>query len=101
MIRLPKTLPEPERPPHLPSTAKWLSGEGAGSWFVIWKVEYGREYEITRYSPSGNIECIGFFKPDGEINLIQDYSITYPSNCIKVTLVQGNEKIRFRKKDTM
>lgn len=98
MIRLPKILPAPERPPHLPSTAKWLSGEGAGSWFVVRKEKNGQEYRITRYSPAGVMECDGFFHSDGAIDLKMEYVITYPSNCTKVTLVQGNEKILFRGK---
>lgn len=47
-------LPAPSRPGHLPDTAYWLAGEGAGSWFTIRKAE--QHFEIARYDPEGKLE---------------------------------------------
>ena len=95
MIKLPKVLPEPKLPPNLPPTAKWLAGEGAGSWFVIEKKEDAK-YKIARYSPIGNMECERIFNTEKEINLHKDFIITYPSHCSIVTFIQENEIITFR-----
>lgn len=43
------TLPNPERHPKIPENAQWLSGEGAGSWFVF-DVE-NKLLKVSRYSP--------------------------------------------------
>ena len=94
MITLPTVLPKPKLPLSLPSTAKWLAGEGAGSWFVIEK-DKDNHYKISRYSPVGNLECESIFKTERVIDLHEDFTITYPSHCSVVTIFQGNEKIRF------
>lgn len=95
MINLPKILPKPKLPSNLPPIAKWLAGEGAGSWFVIAKDEDSR-YKITRFSPEGRLECEGLFKTEKMINLHDDFTITYPSHCSIVTIMQETEKIRLR-----
>jgi len=95
MVKLPLVLPEPNRPTHLPINAKWLSGEGAGSWFVIKEEKNSQLYIITRYSPDGNMECKGIFKTDNKVDLGKNFSITYPSHCLKVTILQGNDKYLF------
>lgn len=87
-------LPPEEIPSYLSSSAKWLSGEGAGSWFVI---EYSTEssFKIARYSPSGELECQGKFIANGSFDISRDYSMTYPSHCAKVTVEQNKETIQF------
>lgn len=93
MIKLPKILPMPSLPSNLPPTAKWLAGEGAGSWFVIEK-ENDVHYRIGRFSPKGHIECEGLFRSTSKkIDLKIDYTITYPSHCATVTIFQEDEKI--------
>ncbi len=94
MIKHPKILPPPnERVPNLPVTAKWLSGEGAGSWFVLEATTIELQYKVTRLSPDGMIECEGIFISDKRINLEKDYTFYYPSHCLKVTIIQSDEKI--------
>jgi hypothetical protein len=95
MIKLPKILPKPKLPINLSLSAKWLAGEGAGSWFVIEK-DKEVNYKITRFSPEGRLECEGLFKTEKVINLHDDFSITYPSHCSIVTIMQETQKIRFR-----
>lgn len=93
MLKLSLILSAPDLPGNLPYTAKWLSGEGAGSWFVIEEVENNQYYKICRFSPEGNFECEGIFKTDKRIDIKKSYSLTYPSHCSKVTVMQGIEKI--------
>jgi len=90
------TLAEPTRPLNILPNAKWLSGEGAGSWFHIEKVkEY---YIITRLSPEGKIECKGSFILASESNFEMDkaYKITYLSHCSLVTVIQNEIKHQFK-----
>lgn len=91
-MKLPKILKRPTLPSNLPSTAKWLSGEGAGSWFVIKKNT--QNYTITRYSPNGNFECENNFPPPPNLDLSKEYNVTYPSHCSIITVVQNEKKIR-------
>ncbi|MFC2124093.1 DUF6695 family protein [Bacteroidota bacterium] len=93
MIKLPHTLLAPKHPSNLPQTAKWLSGEGAGSWFVIVGSDNDLLYKISRFSPLGILECYGTFTSDKKVYLGQDYSITYPSHCAKITILQGKHII--------
>ena len=95
MIKLPNVLPAPNRPQHLDENVKWLSGEGAGSWFLIEILEQNLKFRISRYSPSGKLECGGVFISDIKISLLHDYHITYPSHCQKVTIIQDLDKITF------
>ena len=99
MIKFPKILPRPALPAHLPSTAKWLSGEGAGSWFVIEQAN-DTQYKITRFSPEGLVECKGLFKVNiAKVEIEKEFEITYPSHCATVSILQGKEKIIFKRED--
>ncbi|CAG5077161.1 DUF6695 family protein [Parvicella tangerina] len=86
--RTPPVLPAPERNERVPSTAKWLSGQGAGSWFVIQSTEENKVYHIQRLSPEGELECEGNFRASESIDLSIDYEVTYPSHCAVVTVKQ-------------
>lgn len=94
MIQLPPVLPQPERPAHLPEKAKWLAGEGAGSWFVIESVGSGKLYWITRFSPEGVRECTNLFTINPTLQLDMPYDISYPSHCRIVTVLQQGKTIR-------
>lgn len=99
MIALPKVLPAPDKiPENLNKSAKWLAGEGAGSWFLITKTVIEKHYEISRFSPKGNIECIGIFESNQCIDLDKDFSLTYPSHCAHVTVLQYGKTIILKHK---
>ena len=101
MTNLPKILPPPTLPSNLKDNAKWLSGEGAGSWFVIESLEDSAQYYIvTRYSPTGRMECTGTFSSSSQINLSNNYEVSYPSHCQKVSIVQNEEIIHLQNIDT-
>lgn len=96
--RLPKILPAPERPATLSPDAKWLSGEGAGSWFVINRSDSPRDFHAVRYSPEGMVECKGRFIQQDVSNEFfpeQPFEITYPSSCKEITIVQHQVIFRF------
>ncbi|MGL1885602.1 MAG: hypothetical protein OCD76_03715 [Reichenbachiella sp.] len=90
-MKLPKTLPEPEKPKHLSANIKWLAGEGAGSWFEL-KQQHEQQLEVSRFSPQGEIECQGTFVFPNGFDLTKVYSMDYPSHCAIVTLLQGDAK---------
>ena len=99
MNKLPEILPAPKHPSNLSKSAKWLSGEGAGSWFVIEESDSSFHYKISRFSEKGNLECKSNFTANKKVMLAEDYSISYPSHCAAVTVIQGLEKISFKNKN--
>lgn len=99
MIQLPKILLPPQKKLRgLPDTMKWLSGEGAGSWFLIEEYNSENSYKVSRFSPDGTIECEGQFTTNRPFEISKEYSITYPSHCAKVTLSQFGKTITLHKK---
>jgi hypothetical protein len=89
------TLPQPGRHPDIPEDAQWLSGEGAGSWFVL---DFQKnQLKVTRYAPDGTVECSGMY---GEFNSTllkakDSLRIGYPSNCKEVLLIKDSKEFRF------
>jgi len=96
MIALSKILDEPAYPNHLPIGAKWLAGEGAGSWFVIENMHIDGIYKVSRYSPKGDLECCGQYILDDVIDLSKEYVITYPSHCSTISIIQKQRTHRFK-----
>jgi hypothetical protein len=96
VIKLPQILPQPERPSHLSLDVKWLSGEGAGSWFLVEISVKPAQFKITRFSPDGKEECKGYFRANKEMNLKDEFCLSYPSHCATVTVMQNKEKIVFK-----
>ncbi len=89
------TKPAPARHPVIPENAQWLSGEGAGSWFVF-EIE-GAFLRATRYSPDGTVECSGLYGgPVKELkekkNLID---LDYLSHCKEIHLLINGKRFRF------
>lgn len=92
------TLPPPERHPDIPEIAQWLSGEGAGSWFVF-DIE-NTLLKVTRYSVFGVIECTGLYENKDAIAVLRNeisYKITYPSNCKTVSLKINDTEMKFHR----
>lgn len=87
------TLPQPKRVQNIPQDAQWLSGEGAGSWFHI---SFSDKFStVDRYSVDGVLECSGEYSGNSlkVLDRTQAFSITYPSNCKMITLLQGENSI--------
>ena len=77
----------------LSKKAQWLSGEVAGSWFVVSQEKSGM-IRIKRYTVLGKMECSSLFKSSTKLNLKRKYQITYPSDYSKVSLNQDGQKIQ-------
>ena len=92
IMKLPRILVQPKRPDLLPPNAKWLAGEGAGSWFVITEKE--SVLHIIRYSPKGDFECENYFDCNSEFQILEAFHLDYPSHCAVVTIKQNGKKIR-------
>jgi len=90
------TLPAPERNASIPEDAQWLSGEGAGSWFVI---NQGKsQLEITRYAPNGVVECKGLYENLTRTDMPDSsYRISHPSNCKLISLSNGDILMKFER----
>ncbi len=87
------TLAAPSQASKLPGGVKWLAGEGAGSWFYI--KEYQKSYRITKYDPSGSIECENLFKADQTFYPNQDFDLAYLSHSMQVKVFQNRRLINF------
>lgn len=92
------TLPKPPKHSSIPDGARWLSGEGAGSWFHITFED--ALLKLTRYSPNGQVECSGLFENKDSFNALKSqnaYTLAYPSHCKMVTLIVKNKAFQFHR----
>ena len=87
------TLPMPLKHPEIPDNARWISGEGAGSWFVIDKAD--SRFFVSRFCPSGNIECQGHFLTDKEglPDINRPFEVVHLSHCKRIKVQQNNQTI--------
>lgn len=93
-MNLNTTLPAPERSVNLPSSAQWLAGEGAGSWFYI--IPKNKCYFISRYSPTGKLECESIFELSKKgFDISKPYTFTHLSHCQQVHIKQNGNVFQF------
>jgi len=83
------TLPPPIKKAGVPENAKWLSGEGAGSWFDC--AFDGNMVHMRRYAPDGTLECSGFFTNNAlslelDVGRNADFEVVHPSHCQRLAL---------------
>ncbi len=95
-LQLPEVLDQPAIPSNISSNAKWLAGEGAGSWFAFDIIDVD-QITVSRFSPQGIFECRETFDFPSVFNLEKEFSVTYPSYCSVVTVVQDGVKITLNK----
>lgn len=96
MTKLPDLLPAPANKPEKLKGAKWLSGEGAGSWFLIQNSDKARRiFIVARFSSEGHYECGGYYEAKRPFNSMNDYNLIYPCHCMTITIEQDNEILRF------
>ncbi|WP_373524550.1 DUF6695 family protein [Aquiflexum sp.] len=86
-----QVLEAPKRHAAIPNTAKWLSGEGAGSWYDIKQI--GTFFYCRRFDEKGRIEFSSFYELEGKelIHLDSGFSFGYPSHFQRITLIQKNK----------
>ena len=91
------TLSEPVKHPAIPDHAQWLSGEGAGSWFVL--EQQDACLKVTRYAPDGKVECSGYYRINSFFYDLPEpsFRISYPSNCKVVTLENNSTTIQYER----
>jgi hypothetical protein len=92
-----KVLDAPLKSNTLPKNAKWLSGEGCGSWFCI-EIQ-NSNYKISRFSPEGKLECEGFFiQTEGSpFNINKEFTFTYLSHCALISINQNDTVKTFKR----
>lgn len=94
MLKLPKMIPAPTEKPKTLEAAKWLSGEGAGSWFLIEQYKDSQSlFRAYRYSDKGSFECGGSYQSNKRFDPFIEFKLTYPSHCLKITVEQEGEII--------
>ncbi len=90
------TFPQPERHKNIPINAQWISGEGYGSWYHLQNEKEG--LLLTKFSPKGEVEHRTIFLDEKNLfDLEKPYKITYPTNNVKITIVQEGKKINLKK----
>ena len=97
--KLKLTLEQPPKNEKIPQNAKWLSGEGSGSWFSI--NQQIENYQIKRYSPEGELECSGIFKVsnNNSFNINMPFQIDHLSHCQRVVVKQYENILVFKRLD--
>ena len=99
------TLPAPVRHENIPAGSRWLSGEGAGSWFLL---SFREGFlNVTRYSPLGKEECTGMFRESGGAdsalfrafmqNQTGEFQLDHPSNCREITIHYRGIQLHFER----
>ncbi|MBK9254268.1 MAG: hypothetical protein IPM42_02145 [Saprospiraceae bacterium] len=93
-------MPEPLRNDNVPDTAQWLAGEGAGSWFYL-EPTNNSKFRITRFSPTGEIECTGLFFVSNNLpfSASQNFSFEHLSHCKKVSILQNDCLVKLLRLD--
>lgn len=97
---LKQTLPEPKRPESLASSAQWLAGEGAGSWFCIEITLAENNFLIKRFSPAGKLECEGLFKLENKklnLDLNKHFKFVHLSHCAFVHIEQYGKVLKLNR----
>ncbi len=88
---------EPERNKNIPVAAKWLAGEGAGSWFHVARWQDGH-YDVTRYSPEGAMECRSVFCNDSvfDFDPTLPFEVVHLSHCAQIRVIQNEQEITLK-----
>lgn len=95
--KLSSTLTAPPLTGNIPPNSQWLSGEGAGSWFYIETAE--QDYKISRYGPTGKLECTGLFRiiNQTEFDLDTPFQFIHLSHCKSVSLQQQDKIVKMER----
>lgn len=85
-----KLLEAPQKYAAIPVSAKWLAGEGAGSWYDIKPI--GSFFHCRRFDEKGRIEFSSVFEMEGSgfIDFQHEFEFGYPSHFQKITIIQKN-----------
>lgn len=87
------TIHPPKLPTSIPSNAKWLLGQGAGTWFCVDKTTKQNQYQIKRFTPSGELDCDRIFEIEDNgliFDINKEYEFTHISHCSKCSILQND-----------
>jgi len=87
------TILPPEKPNTVPKYAKWLSGQGVGTWFCIDETPTNNQFIIKRFTPEGKLDCDRIFEigeSDSIFNINESYEFIHVSHCAKCRIIQNN-----------
>ncbi len=87
-----------DKHPNVPKEAKWLSGQGEGTWFTVTKEDglADNEYRIRRHTPQGNLDCDRVFSIDDiSFDITQPFEIAHVSHCAVVKTNQADQVYSF------
>ena len=93
------TIIAPKLPNHLPKHCQWLTGQGAGVWFCLDKIENKNQYQIKRFSSEGNLDCDREFmieESNFTFDITKEYQFTHISHCAKCTIIQNENVFVFK-----
>ena len=79
-------------PSSIPRNAKWLLGQGVGTWFSIDATENLKDFRIRRFNPAGTIECDRLFEMEDigvKFNINEPYEFEHISHCAKCRVKQN------------
>lgn len=92
MKKLEGTILPPKKHENVPANAKWLSGQGEGTWFCITKESSLEEFEyrVRRFSPQGNLDCDRIFtlENNSSFDITKEWDIAHISHCAEVRVLQ-------------
>lgn len=88
---------ESSKPVNVPSSAQWLAGQGAGSWYAIEATNQTDQYKISRHSKEGELEFEAIFssQPGAEFCIDCPYAFTYLSHYKVCHIIQHGETFKF------
>ena len=90
-------LMESSKPDDIPSSAQWLAGQGAGSWYNIESTSTTNQYKINRYSKEGEFEFEALFSNNRDTDFCIDcpYVFTYLSHYKVCHIIQHGKTFKF------
>lgn len=90
---LKEVMPAPARPVGMPKESIWLSGEGAGSWFLLGKE--GEGYTILRFDEEGALEYRGRYQllGDAPFDPSQVFELQYLTHYQAACIFQHNQHL--------
>jgi len=85
------TINPPEKPASIPEHSQWLFGQGAGTWFSIDLTSVSNQYQVKRFTPTGELDCDRIFEieENGSVfDINKSYQFTHISHCAKCRIIQ-------------
>ncbi len=76
------------------TTWQWLSGKSGGAWFEIKKTEQPNIFSVAQYNSRGELQFNELYKSEIDIQLIDEFRVTYPSHFKHITIYINNQFVK-------